>query len=280
MVQTLAKRKLTSNFIKHFGLVILDEAHHTPASSFLKVIKEFPSFYRFGFTATPYRCDGLGIMMYYQIGYTVYKITQCDILLDGNLVTPAFKRVDTDFYYNYQDDFTAMVSALTEDKKRNDLIINILLEEIKEGHHCLILSERVKHCYILNEFLKKIYPDAASAVLTGDLPRIERSRIVKLVNSEKLNAVFATSKIAEEGLDWKILDRLFLTCPSRSKRKVQQAVGRIQRPYKGKMNALVYDFVDSRVGILDSQYKSRYFGVYEPLVKLNFNNFSKEYEYC
>ena len=266
MVQTLSKRSLTSDFIKHFGLIILDEAHHTPAYSFLKVIEQFPSYYRFGFTATPYRADGMGLLMYYQIGYTVYKITQEDLSMDGNLVKPSLKRVDTDFYYDYRDDFISMIDSLTANDRRNNLIIKILINEVKAGHYCLILSDRVKHCHELNSLLKTVYPEARCAVLTGDLSRSERTNIVTLVNEGKLNAIFATSRLAEEGLDWKILDRLFLTCPSRSKRKVQQSIGRIQRPCEGKIDAVVYDFVDSRVNILESQYRSRFFSVYETLL--------------
>ncbi len=266
MVQTLSKRNLTSDFIKHFGLVILDEAHHTPAYSFMKVIEQFPSYYRFGFTATPYRADGLGMLMYYQIGYTVFKITQEDLSVDGNLVKPSLKRINTDFYYEYRDDFTSMIDSLTENKKRNNLIINILIDEIKGGHYCLILSDRVKHCQELNNLLKVLYPEARCTVLTGDLSKSARTRIVNLVNEGKLNAIFATSRLAEEGLDWKILDRLFLTCPSRSKRKIQQSIGRIQRPCEGKADAIVYDFVDARIDILASQYKSRFFSVYETLL--------------
>lgn len=268
MIQTLSKNKLTSDFVKKFGIIILDEAHHAPANSFTSVINQFPAYYRFGFTATPYRGDGLGMIMYYQIGYTVYKITNYDLSLDGNLVKPVIKKIETDFYYNYQDDFTRMINFLVKDKKRNKLIMELLLKELKESRHCLVLSDRVDHCKFLYGYLKESYPDINCAVLTGDISKKKRMEIVELVNAGKLNAVFATSKLAEEGLDWKILDRLFLTCPSRSKRKIQQAIGRIQRPFEGKENAVVYDFVDVRIGVLESQYKSRYFGVYEPLEHL------------
>ena len=269
MIQTLAKNKLSVDFIKKFGLVILDEAHHTPAKSFTGIIKQFPAYYRFGLTATPYRGDGLGMLMYYQIGYTVHKITQEDLSLDGKLVQPLFKRVDTDFYYNYEDDFTRMISTLVKNKKRNRLILEILYEEVKKGNHCLVISDRVEHCNLLYNLLLEKDENVKCAVLTGSLSKKKRSKIVTEVNSGNLNAIFATSKLAEEGLDWKILNRLFLTCPSRSKRKIQQAVGRIQRPCEGKKDAVVYDFVDFKIGVLESQYKSRYFGVYEPMSDVN-----------
>jgi len=274
MIQTLVKKKLSSDFIKRFGLIILDEAHHTPATSFSRIVRQFPAYYRFGLTATPYRADGLSMLMYYHIGYTIYKITEGHLSRVGKFVKPVFKRIDTDFYYDYQDDFTKMVSVLVKDKKRNNLIIKIILEEVKKNNYCLIISDRVEHCNVMYNLLKVNYPEAKCAVLTGNLSKSKRDEIVSLVNSEKLNAIFATSKLAEEGLDWKILNRLFITCPSRSKRKIQQAVGRIQRPCRGKIDAVVYDFVDFKVGVLESQYKSRYFGVYEPMTLMNYDELS------
>jgi superfamily II DNA or RNA helicase len=41
-----------------FGAVILDEAHHAPASTFEEILNVMPATYRFGFTATDKRADG------------------------------------------------------------------------------------------------------------------------------------------------------------------------------------------------------------------------------
>jgi superfamily II DNA or RNA helicase len=76
------------------------------------------------------------------------------------------------------------------------------------------------------------------------------------MNQGGLNVLFAT-KIADEGLDIRRLDRLFLTCPVRSTNKVVQQIGRIQRAFPGKQDAVVYDFVDSLCGLTKSQFYSR-----------------------
>ncbi len=85
----------------------------------------------------------------------------------------------------------------------------------------------------------------------------KRQEIVERLRNKEFQVIFATNPLAEEGLDLPHLDRLFLTCPSRNKRKVIQAVGRIMRPCDGKEDAIVFDFIDSEVGILESQAKSR-----------------------
>jgi len=82
--------------------------------------------------------------------------------------------------------------------------------------------------------------------------------------SGRLRVIVAT-QVADEGLDLPELDRLFLPTPCRSTAKAQQRIGRVMRPAEGKQDAIVYNFVDSQVGVLASQAKSRYYNVYSRL---------------
>jgi superfamily II DNA or RNA helicase len=56
--------------------------------------------------------------------------------------------------------------------------------------------------------------------------------------------VLATSQYAKEGLDIPALDTLFLATPMGD---VEQAVGRILRPFEGKKDPVVVDFRDDKV---------------------------------
>ena len=263
LVQTLVKG-MPDELLNSVGTVILDEAHHCPARSFTDVVSQFPAKYRFGLTATPYRKDGLTKPMFWTLGYTVYEVVTDVLMENGNVIRPDVEFVYTDFDYDYDDDFSTMVTALTENAGRNELITEKLLSEATEGHFCMVLSERVDHCYVLQELLADAVPDVSSAVLVGSVSKVKRQEIVERLRNKEIQVIFATNPLAEEGLDLPHLDRLFLTCPSRNKRKVIQAAGRIMRPCDGKEDAIVFDFIDSEVGILDSQAESRY-RMYEEL---------------
>ena len=58
-VQTLIKR-LDNWTDKEFDFIIIDEAHHTTAESYQKIIKAFPNAHLLGVTATPCRLSGEG----------------------------------------------------------------------------------------------------------------------------------------------------------------------------------------------------------------------------
>ena len=256
LVQTLVKG-IPQELLDGVGCVILDEAHHCPASSFLDVVSQFPAKYRYGLTATPYRKDGLTKPMYWSLGYKVFEVV-ADTLMDaGKVIRPAVKFVESNFYYPYDDDYAAMVTALTEDTERNKLIIDKLDAEAVSGHYCIVLSERVDHCYVLRELLAHAAPHILSEVLVGNVAKIKRQEIIERLRNKDIQVIFATNPLAEEGLDLPHLSRLFLTCPSRNKRKVIQAVGRIMRPCEGKTDAVVYDVIDPEVGLLASQARSR-----------------------
>lgn len=56
----------------HFGLVIVDEAHHCPSASY-DLLNQFSARYKLGLTATPERKDGLTHLMFDYLGDFCYK---------------------------------------------------------------------------------------------------------------------------------------------------------------------------------------------------------------
>lgn len=76
-VQTLNKLspEELNTLYSTFGLVIQDEMHHCPASSF-EVVSRFKSRYRLGLTATPERTDGLAFVMNLYFGGFCYVYSE------------------------------------------------------------------------------------------------------------------------------------------------------------------------------------------------------------
>jgi superfamily II DNA or RNA helicase len=84
-IQTLQKYRGDGSLFRAFGLVVQDEAHHAPSSSF-SLVSQFESRYKLALTATPERSDGLNHIIQLYYGETAYsdkdmKSGDADILL-------------------------------------------------------------------------------------------------------------------------------------------------------------------------------------------------------
>ena len=69
--------------------------------------------------------------------------------------------------------------------------------------------------------------------------------------------VIATGQKIGEGFDCPRLDTLMLASPVKFDGRLIQYVGRLNRNYEGKRDVVVYDYVDTHIGIFDNQYRNR-----------------------
>jgi len=260
-VMTLARRHLDDDFLKMWGCVILDEAHHCPAQCFQEVMTQFPAYYRFGATATPEREDNLQGLLYAICGPVIAKVERRALRQAGLIMDPLVIAHETGFQFPYSNmrQWHALVRALINDRRRNNQIIENIIREHDSGRHVqLVLSQQIDHLTTLAQILQERRPDIAQELLiaggtkrdrAGRITRTvgrtkkERTAAIKAARKGDLRVLFGT-KLADEGLDIPRLDRLHLVFPTRAKGKIAQQVGRIQRVHPGKSDVIVHDYLD------------------------------------
>jgi superfamily II DNA or RNA helicase len=71
-----------------------------------------------------------------------------------------------------------------------------------------------------------------------------------------LDILCATS-LADEGLDLPMISRLFLVSPQKAGGRFIQRIGRAMRPHPNKPQAICFDFVDAKCGLLAHQARGR-----------------------
>lgn len=281
IIQKMAKMNLAP-LARKFGLVILDECHHTGgAATWQAIINQMPARYRYGVTATLKRGDGLQVITERTIGPTLYKIERFAVEASGGVIIPQLRVIKTgiesEVWQKYEErvakweelceqfrergmseprkpvaPYGDILNEILTNNQRNALILKVLKEECP-GHCSLVLSERVDHC----EFLAKhSYSGLRVAVIHGKMSKKARQEILGKMNQGELDVLFAVD-IAKEGLDIPRLDRLFLVAGGRNEAELEQKIGRIQRTFPGKRDAVVFDFVDEKIGVLRAQYWAR-----------------------
>ncbi len=235
-----------------FGHIIVDEAHRSVSATYQKALKQFDAFYLLALSATPFRRDGLTKLLYFTLGDIVADVETDRLVTAGRIVNAQTQWVKTKFNteLDASRDYTKVITKLTQNFDRNRLICEIVS---KHGLYekSLILSDRKKHCYLLQKLLSQYY-NIEAEVLVGGLSLTENMRILNKLKQGGCNHLIGTSQLLGEGFDLPVLELLYLTVPLRFKGKLLQNIGRVLRGAKGKENALIYDFVDSEVGVLKS----------------------------
>ncbi len=246
-----------------FGLVACDESHLAAAPLFEEVLQQFPAYYRIGVTATPKRRDGMEGLVSAVLGPIVANISMDDLVAADRLVRPTVHQVASSFAYPYSKEYAKLLTALTTDSDRNQLIANLAIREARAGHQVLVLSERVAHVERLGSIIGEQASELTFAVVTGSTAAKRREAAIEDARSGTVQILLAT-RLADLGLDIPTLDRLILASGGRHEGRVTQQVGRILRSQVGK-RAVVFDIIDPKSPILAAQAKARFWKVYKPL---------------
>ena len=241
--QTLARMRFDDllEFGKQFGLCIVDEAHHVPASTFSAVMFGMPARARLALTATPDRPDGLSDIMYWHFGKAVAEIHTTDLIDNGNVLAPRVHFYQTFWRPDGNKEWVKMINDMCFDEGRNEQILRMVDDFVQAGRQVLVLSDRVKDCIELAE--KSSERGVSAATLVGKMTKKQREEVLHLADQREIKALFATT-VADEGLDLPGLDTLVLTTPTKSMGRIQQRIGRIMRRAENKKQPLVVDLVD------------------------------------
>ena len=246
-------------FVKDYGMVIVDECHHVSSVSFEQVLRQVTATYVYGLTATPIRKDGHQPIIFMQCGKIRFTSdAKCQMENQGfkRLLVPRF----TSFRTITQDSnsYVRITQELSEDKVRNEFIIEDVKAAIQNGRTPLVLTTRTIHVKVLVQMLIPFADHVIQLVGANSAKekRLALQELQSIPTSESL-VIVATGKYVGEGFDYPRLDTLFLTMPIAWKGNVEQYAGRLHREYTGKNEVRIYDYVDIHVPLCDSMYRKR-----------------------
>jgi len=256
LVQSLYK--VAHDVAPHVGHLVVDEAHRCPSRTFLEAVSAFDSRFMLGLSATPWRRDGLSRLIYWYVGDKVHQVDQAALVDAGHVLEAEVIWRDTNFEptYDASEEYSRMLSELTQDEARNTLIADDVAREAQGngGGVCLVLSDRKAHCEALGRPWR--HAGWRRQYFTGDLPTAKRQAIVAALNGDGVKVLVATGQLIGEGFDCRELSTLFLATPIKFNGRLLQYLGRILRPAPGKTQAVVYDYVDP-VGVLENAARAR-----------------------
>jgi len=260
MIQSLHRKQEVPDFVKDYGMVIVDECHWVPAPSFEMILKTVSAKYVYGLTATPMREDGHHAILFLECGPIRYKAdakAQAEKRPFEHYMIPRFTNLHTTALHDGKNALTIW-NDLAIDEQRNELIVKDVIAAVKAGRYPLVLSERVEHVNLLADALTAECENVI-VLIGADTKKAKREALERLANLGPSDpfVIVATGKYVGEGFDFPRLDTLFLTLPFKAQRMVTQYIGRLHRLSIGKEDVRVYDYVDIKVPSLERQYLQR-----------------------
>ena len=268
-VQTASNIDL-SQYRDEWDCIVVDECHKcvgspTQMMMFYRVLSALSARYKIGLTATPYRADGLERCMFALLGDVIHEVPQSAVA--GNTVPVRVKFVNTGYTPDIDDitdgdgtlNYAKLISDITENVKRNEVIIQQIFEASRNGA-VLVLSDRINQLEDLETEITMYSPYnikcARLGIASTKAEKERRARILTDLNNGALNVVFATYKLAKEGLDVPNLRTVVFATPQKDKTTVIQSAGRVARKADGKEYGTVIDFSDD-FGLLYGYEKKR-----------------------
>ena len=240
-LQSLAMRDYNDDIFKEFGLVIVDECHHTSAEVFSNALIKICPPIMMGLSATLNRKDGLRKVFEWFIGQPILKIQKT---IDKTV------QINIKEYYDDNEDYNKiiklwngklsivhMLNNICKYKPRNLFIFQLIDEILKTdvNRQILVLSERRNQ---LEQLYALLSVDYTVGYYIGGLTR------EKLKISETKKIILGTYHMASEGMDIPTLNTLILASPIST---IEQSIGRIlrQKENEREYNPLCVDIVDT-----------------------------------
>lgn len=213
---------------KAFGTVIMDEAHHTPATTFTSIIDKSHARYRLALSGTMERKDGKHVMFPDYFGSTVFKPAQ------NNTLNPTVQLLNTGRSMPPAATWADKVTKLLSEPEYQDFVASIALVQARKGHRVLVVADRVEFLENVNEMLGPI----STLVVGSTLDR--RAELDKIASGE-CQILCGSRQIFSEGISQNELSCLVLAVPLANRPTLEQLIGRIMRKSEGKLDPIVID---------------------------------------
>lgn len=241
--------------LRDVGLVIVDEAHHAAADSYLAVLRHFGCFDEgsgqskginaraLGFTATMKRGDLKALGDVWQD--VVYVKDTAELIAEGHLVRPIGVRVrveDLDLrkVRRSQGDYSAAgLGREIEDSLAPKKIVEAMREHAAD-RQTILFAPLVRTAEVIRDALRE--GGFTAEVVSAKTPKDERRRLLEAYRDGRVQ-VLCNAMVFTEGTDLPMSSCVVIARPTQNPALFVQMVGRGLRLWPGKTDCIVLDVV-------------------------------------
>jgi len=225
--------------LERFGLLIIDEFHHSSSDSYLKLNKMASgAYYRYGLTGTFMRTDGTDMTMHGVLSDVIFTKTASELIEEGWLVRPYITFIEHPLKGWSRLNYRMAYDRIILDTEFNTRVSRIAIQKIDEEKQTLILVRRKEHGELLHRMIEN------SQYICGDHSMEVREQAKQRFLERRLPCLIATN-ILGEGQDIPSIDVLINARLQKTEIMTMQGIGRALRKTDGKERAEIFDFMVS-----------------------------------
>ena len=249
-LSVLKRRPRRSRMNFFADLLILDEAHHSPASTWSDICKRHANVPKIGLTATPKRLDGLGMQKFFTSiieGPPMRNLIGDGYLADFNFIhQSAANRIRLSGAGAKKDDFSKkeVIRAVSRNMEKNVAETVRLYRENADGKKMIVYAVGVAHGNALAGAFRSA--NISHGLIHSNIPQKKRDAIVSDFHGGKIN-ILINIEILTEGFDCPSAQGVIIARPTASTTLYFQMIGRALRPKKGK--AIIIDQTDNFISL-------------------------------
>lgn len=221
-------------------LIIIDEAHHAGADTYVEILKAYPHARILGLTATPMRTDGKGLGDLFQAMVnvsSVRELTEMGYLVPARVFTtplnPDFAKIKTKMG---EFDKKAVSAAMDRDDLVGDILAN--WKRLAYGRQTIIFASSIPHA----QHILAVFQEAGISIcyVDAETPEEERAQRLGDYARGKIQVVVNVG-ILTEGYDAPSTSCVVLARPTKSLILYLQMAGRGLRTFLGKKDMIIID---------------------------------------
>jgi superfamily II DNA or RNA helicase len=236
--------KFPKRYFDDIDCVIGDEAHLFKSKSLTGIMEKLHNAkYRFGFTGT---LDGTKTHKWVLEGLfgTCEKVTRTDDLIKkGHLSNLRIKILLCKHEYQYFEDYHQEMEYIVTNKKRNNLIKNLVTD--LDGNTLVLFNYVEKHGEPLYDLINNnVGSDRKVFFVHGSVDTDDREEVRRITEQENNAIIIASYGTFSTGINIKRLHNIVFASPSKSRIRNLQSIGRVLRKGEGKEIATLYDIAD------------------------------------
>jgi superfamily II DNA or RNA helicase len=233
---------------KRVSTLCIDEVDQGNATEFSRVISKIASRYKFGVTGTIERKDKKHFIAKALIGPVVAKssveaLTPTVYVHDTGIQTKRYNAGKRSWVFAMQH--------LCNHEKRNKMIVEQVIKDLKKGHNIVIPLFYKKHVYTLRDMINETWGSEICDVFVGGAgkkSKEERKKILAKAKQNKLRVIVGIRRLLYRGLNVPTWSCIYTVAPISNKPNYKQETRRVCTPMEGKNTPIVRIFIDRSMG--------------------------------